>query len=231
VRLAAHQPQYLPWLGYFDKMDRADLFVLIDTVQYKKNEWQNRNRIRTAAGWQWLTVPVHHRFPMRIDQVRVDERSGWRRRHVESLRQAYARAPHRDGILPAIEALLAQPYDGLAGLNTASVRLLAGLLGIATPIRVSSSIDGVADGPDERLIDLCVRHGCDTYLAGQGGRDYMDLERWRRAGIRVEFQEFDHPVYPQCHAGFVPGLSAVDLLMQRGPGASAGPRAVREAAA
>ena len=76
MRLAAHQPQYLPWLGYFHKMDGADLFVLLDTVQYKKNEWQNRNRIRTATGWQWLTVPVHHRFPMRLDEVRLDDSSG-----------------------------------------------------------------------------------------------------------------------------------------------------------
>src|SRR5262245_62887409 len=106
MRLAAHQPQYLPWLGYFDKMARVDLFVLLDTVQYKKNEWQNRNRIRAASGEQWLTVPVHARFPARFDEVEADDASRWRRKHALTLRQAYARAPYRDAVLPPLERLL-----------------------------------------------------------------------------------------------------------------------------
>ena len=140
MRLAAHQPQYLPWLGYFDKMARADVFVLLDTVQYKKNEWQNRNRIRAAKGWQWITVPVRHRFPMRIDEVRIDDTSAWRRRHKEALRQAYSRARHRDAVLPALEEIIDSPVTDLATLNTLGVRALAGLLGVATPLMTSSTL-------------------------------------------------------------------------------------------
>jgi hypothetical protein len=221
VRLAAHQPQYLPWLGYFDKMSRADLFVLLDSVQYKKNEWQNRNRIRTAAGWQWLTVPVRHRFPMTIGEVLIDDTSGWRRKHVEAVRQAYARAPFRGEVLPILETLIARPIRDLATLNTECARVLAGLLGIRTPIVAASRLAGIPEGADARLIALCRRFGCDTYVAGRGGHDYMDLGLWRRSGVRVVFQEFHHPVYPQCHEGFETGLSAVDLLMQRGPGSAA----------
>lgn len=230
MRIAAHQPQYLPWLGHFDKMDRVDLFVLLDTVQYKKNEWQNRNRIRTAAGWQWLTVPVHHRFPMTLREVRIDE-GPWRRKHREALRLQHARSPHRDAVLPVLDALLGQEFDSLAALNARSVTLLAGLLGVRTPIILASALEGLPGGPDERLIALCRRFGCETYLAGAGGQAYMDLEAYHRAGVRVEFQAFRHPVYPQAHPGFEPNLSAVDLLMNCGPGAIARVRQTREVAA
>jgi len=232
MRLAAHQPQYLPWLGYFDKMDRVDRFVLLDTVQFKKNEWQNRNRIRTSQGWQWLTVPVHHRFRMALHEVTIDERSSWRRKHREALRQQYARAPFRDTVLPALEALLEEPFPNLAALNTRTVTVLAGLLGVRTPIVPASALADLPGDPgaNERLIALCGRLGCSTYLAGDGGEAYMDLEAYRRAGIRVEFQGFRHPTYRQVHAGFEPDLSAVDILMNLGRGAIRRLRENREVA-
>ena len=231
MRLAAHQPQYLPWLGYFDKMDQVDVFVLLDTVQYKKNEWQNRNRIRTANGWQWLTVPVHYSYPMRLGEVLVDKDAGWSRKHREALCQAYARAPHRDAVLGPLLALLERPPASLAALNSGGVRLLAGLLGVRTPIVLASSLEGLSEGPDARLIDLCRRLGCTSYLAGAGGHDYMDLLAWGRAGIGVEFQEFGHPVYAQSYPGFEPNLSAVDFLMHCGPGSAQVLRRMRTRAA
>ena len=231
MRLAAHQPQYLPWLGFFDKMDRVDRFVLLDVVQFKKNEWQNRNRIRTAEGWQWLTVPVHHRFPMTLHEVTLDDHGPWRRKHREALRIHYARSPHRATVLPALEALLDEPFEDLSALNARTVRLLAGLLGARTPISLASTVPGLPDGADGRLIALCRHFGCMEYLAGAGGADYMDLEAYRRAGIRVTFQEFRHPIYTQAYAGFEPNLSAVDLLLNCGPGSIARIRETREAAA
>lgn len=216
--LAAHQPQYLPWLGYFDKMTRADRFVLLDTVQYKKNEWQNRNRIRAASGSQWLTVPVHARFPARLDEVEADDSAPWRRKHLATLRQAYARAPHRDAVLPALERLLQRPLRRLSEINIEAIRILADLLEVRTETILASSLAGIPEGPDARLIALCRRFGAERYLAGAGGRDYMDLEAWRRAGIEVVFQEFKGPVYDQVRSGFEPNLSAVDFLMHCGPG-------------
>jgi len=231
VILAAHQPQYLPWLGYFDKMARADRFVLIDTVQYKKNEWQNRNRIRAASGWQWLTVPVHARFPARIDEVAADEAAPWRRKHAATLRQAYARAPHRDAVLPSLERLLERPLHRLAEINIESIRLLADLLEVRTETILASDIEGIPDGPDARLIALCRRFGADRYLSGAGGRDYMDLDAWKRAGIEVVFQEFRGPVYAQGRSGFEPNLSAVDFLVHCGPGPIERPAAPARVAA
>ena len=216
--LAAHQPQYLPWLGYFDKMALADRFVLLDTVQYKKNEWQNRNRIRAAKGSQWLTIPVHARFPARFDEVEADDKAPWRRKHAATLRQAYARAPHRDAVLPALERLLQRPLRRLAEINIEALRILADLLEVRTETILASSLAGIPEGPDARLIALCRRFGAERYLAGAGGRDYMDLEAWKRAGIEVVFQEFRGPVYDQMRPGFEPNLSAVDFLMHCGPG-------------
>ena len=231
MRLAAHQPQYLPWLGYFDKMDRVDLFVLLDTVQFKKNEWQNRNRIRTADGWQWLTVPVHHRFPMTIRDVSIDEATSWRRKHREALRIQYARAARREAIQPALDRLLLESCATLSELNVRSIRVLGDLLGVRTPIVLASDLEGLPEGADERLVALCRRFNCSAYLAGAGGRAYMDPEPYRRAGIQVNFQEFRHPIYLQSHPGFTPDLSAIDLLMNVGPGSIELVRSVRQEAA
>jgi hypothetical protein len=218
VRLAAHQPQYLPWLGFFDKMDRVDRFVLLDVVQYKKNEWQNRNRIRTAAGWQWLTVPVRHRFPMTIREVQIDESGPWRRKHKEALRTHHAASPFRPAILPELEAILDEPFETLSALNVRSLRLLASLLGVSTPVSLASEVPGLPQGADERLIALCRHFGASEYLAGPGGAAYMDETAYLRAGVRVAFQSFRHPVYPQAYSGFEANLSAVDLLLNCGPG-------------
>jgi WbqC-like protein len=231
MRLAAHQPQYLPWLGFFDKMDRVDRFVLLDTVQYKKNEWQNRNRIRIATGWQWLTVPVHYRFPMTIREVEIDEIGSWRRKHREALRIHHARSGFKDAVLPAIEAIFDEPFPSLAALNLRIVRLLAGLLGVRTPLVLASEVPGLPEGADERLIALCRHFGATDYLAGQGGAAYMDLRVYAAAGVRVAFQSFRHPVYRQAYAGFEPNLSAIDLLLNCGPGSIERIRETREAAA
>jgi hypothetical protein len=231
MRLAAHQPQYLPWLGFFDKMDRVERFVLLDTVQYKKNEWQNRNRIRTAAGWQWLTVPVHYRFPMTIREVAIDEIGSWRRKHRESLRIHHARSPFKEAILPAIEAVLDEPFASLASLNVRLIRLLAGFLGVRTPVLLASEVPGLPEGADTRLIALCRYFGATDYLAGQGGGAYMDLDAYRAAGVGVTFQDFRHPVYTQTYPGFEANLSVVDLLLNCGPGSIERLREMREAAA
>ena len=213
--LAAHQPQYLPWLGYFDKLDRADVFVLLDNVQFKKNEWQNRNRIRTAEGWQWLTVPVRHRFPQTIAEVEIDERVAWTRKHLQALKQNYGKAPYVDALLPQLEAALESPGSRLAPLNIGLVGLLAGILGIDTLTVLGSDVPA-RDDPNARLIDLCRALEADTYLSGAGANDYLDVDAFAAAGIEVRFQSFDHPVYEQRYQPFEPFLSVVDLFMNCG---------------
>ena len=215
MRVAIHQPQYLPWLGYLDKLDRADVFVLLDTVQFKKNEWQNRNRIRTAQGWQYLTVPVLHEFPQRLDQVRINNQTDWRRKHVQALETHYGKAPHYGRYAPLFLELLARDWERLSLLNEAVLSALAGAFGITTPIVRASQFEA-REEQTGRLVDLCKAVGADCYLAGAGGRGYMNLEGFQAGGIAVEFQDFMSPEYAQVYRPFVAGLSAVDLLFNCG---------------
>ncbi len=215
--LAAHQPHYLPWLGYFDKMDRADVFVLLDTVQFEKNGWQNRNKIKTSQGWQWLTVPVTYEFPARIDQVRINNRVRWGKKHWQALITNYRKAPYFAAYAPFFEETYRRSWEMLVDVNLHTIQFLKDVLKIETEIKIASRMEPTREDPNGRLIDLCRQVGADTYLAGAGGRAYMDVEAFRRAGIRVVFQEYEHPVYPQLYGEFVPNLSVVDLLFNCGP--------------
>jgi len=215
MKVAIHQPQFLPWLGYLDKIDRADLFVLLDSVQFKKNEWQNRNRIRTAQGSQWLTVPVRHNFGQPIKDVRISQTTDWRAKHLKSLEMHYAQAAHREPALAGLHALYRQSWDRLTDLNVAVLQWLLGEFGIKTPLRLSSDMR-LPEDPTERLIEICRTVGATSYLAGAGARDYMDFKKFEAAGISVEMQDFRHPVYRQCYEPFLPGMAAIDLLLTCG---------------
>ncbi|MEW6077768.1 MAG: WbqC family protein [Thermodesulfobacteriota bacterium] len=214
---AVHQPQYFPWLGYYDKMAKADVFCYLDNVQYKKNEWQNRNRIKSVGGWQWLTVPVTYRFPQRINQVKIDRKTPWGKKHIQALTTCYRRAPFFDEYMSLFEPILRSDPERLSELNIALAEALRRALGIETKTVIASELAPLREEPTDRLIDICRELGADTYLAGRGGANYMDLSRFNDSGIRVVFQAFDHPVYPQLYGDFVANLSAVDLLFNRGP--------------
>jgi hypothetical protein len=216
VKVAIHQPQYLPWLGYLDKLDSADVFIILDTVQFKKHEWQNRNRVRTKEGWQWLTVPIIDRFPERIDRVAVNAGVDWARKHRHALSLQYGKAPHWEPAGPALVVLLERPWPRLCDLNVAVLDLLCEHLGIATPRRLASTLSA-REEPTDRLIDLCRAVGGTTYLAGQGGAGYMDLARFTQADIAVSAQDYRHPEYPQRYTPFVSHLSVIDLLFNCGP--------------
>jgi len=214
--VSIHQPQYLPWLGYFDKIDRADAFVLLDTVQFKKNEWQNRNRIKTADGWQWLTVPVLYKFPQRIIEVEVNNREKWQHRQRQSITSNYRKAPYWKKMEPFFESVFSSEWKFISGLNIHVVRELASILGISTPMYVASELGDFPEDPDQRLIAVTSKLGGDTYLAGSGGKDYMNLDLYKDAGVRVIFQEYEHPVYSQLFGDFEPFMSVIDLVMNHG---------------
>lgn len=215
--LAAHQPQFAPWLGYFDKLDRADVFVLLDNVQFKKNEWQNRNRIKGSGGPQWLTVPVSGDFGRKIVELDIVSRQNWPERHLKTLRTCYGRAPHYEATFSRYESVACRPWKKLADLNIQLLHDLLAQIGLERRILLASELGPLSEDRDERLIELCRKLGAETYLAGAGGRDYMELERYRAAGIEVVFQEYRHPTYPQLFGDFAPNLSVLDLLFNCGP--------------
>ncbi len=215
--VAVHQPQYLPWLGYFDKIRIADVFCYLDNVQYKKNEWQNRNRIKTAQNWQWLTVPVHYRFPQKINEVEINNSVNWKKKHLQALITNYSKAPYFKDYITPLEDLFTKDWELLSEFNIGLLERLREFLNLHDKPAIPASSMVLRDDPTERLIDICKAVGADTYLAGQDGRTYMDLERFRANGITVITQEFKHPVYPQLYDEFQSHMSIVDLLFNCGP--------------
>lgn len=215
--VAIHQPQYMPWIGYFDKMDRADVFCYLDSVQYKKNEWQNRNRIRTAQGWQWLTVSVNYRFPEKINQVQINNREQWGKKHLQAIRTNYARADYFMKYFGFFGEILKQDWACIADLNIEMSERLRGLIGLGDLKTIKASEMVLSEDPTGRLVEICRNLGADTYLAGADGGKYMDMIQFEQAGIQVVFQEFKHPVYPQVYPGFESHMSVIDLLFNCGP--------------
>lgn len=213
---AIHQPQYLPWIGYFDKLDHADVFVLLDNVQYKKNEWQNRNRIRTSQGWQWVTVPVLYKYPEKINAVKINNTVDWRRKHVNALVSNYSRAPFFKEYFGFFEEIFSLPWEYLAEINIHIIRYLNKILEINKEILLASQLS-LREEPNERLIDICEHVHADAYLSGRDGAKYMDPEKFAQAKIQILFQDFHHPVYSQLYTIFEPYMSVIDLLFNQGP--------------
>lgn len=214
--LTAHQPAYLPWLGYFAKMATADAFVVHDLSRFDRGGMVNRNKIRTAAGEQWLTVPIRHadvRDEHTLDTIAVLD-DGWRRRHWKAIQMAYRRAPHFAEHAEFCR-LLPRPYPTITELCLPFIEYCRGQLGLTMPLYRSSQL---ALGDFDRtsiIAALSAKFGADTFVTGIHARDYL---QWERLGdVRVQVFEYHHPSYPQRHAGFVSHLSVLDLLMNCGP--------------
>ncbi|OGW02808.1 MAG: hypothetical protein A2Z59_02255 [Nitrospinae bacterium RIFCSPLOWO2_02_39_17] len=217
--VAIHQPQFIPWLGYFDKIDQADVFIFLDNVQYKKNEYQNRNRIKTANGWQWLTVPVLYKFPQKINEVRINNKIDWKRKHLNTLVTNYSKSKYFEKYILYFKALYSKEWEFISDINIDVTRQLAGFLGIKKNFIIASeflSADKEEGDATKRLIDICRLIGADTYLAGKDGAKYMDVEKFTKSGIKLTFQDFKHPVYSQLFRKFEPNMSVIDLLFNHG---------------
>lgn len=215
--LVVLQPSYLPWLGYFDQMCKADIFVWYDDVQFDKHGWRNRNRIKGPKGAQWLTVPVLHsgRAERRICDIEIDNRGPWGRKHLSSIRQSYARAACLDDVIAPLTDILERPWQRLVDVSAATTEWLAGEFNIDTPWFRSSAL-GIGGDRNERLLNLCRHFGATRYLSGDAARDYLDVGRFADIGVEVEWQDYHHPEYPQQHGEFMPYLSAIDLLLNVG---------------
>lgn len=217
--VSINQPAYLPWLGYFERIATSDLHVVLDHVQFEKNSFTNRNRVRTKEGAAWLTVPVatSGRFgDLAIRGLRFAAGDPWRKKHWATLRMNYARAPFFAAYAPAYEALYAREWSDFGEMSRAFLAQHLHDLGIATPLRYSSEL-GVGGAKGELVLNLCRATGADTYLSGPLGRDYLDPAAFADAGIALRFQDYAHPTYTQVWPGFEPRLGVLDLLFNHGP--------------
>lgn len=220
--VAVHQPQYLPWLGYFDKIAGCDEFVILDNVQYKDREFQNRNKIRTKEGAIWLTVPVISKGRGRqiISEVLIDNGFEWERKHLMSLKTSYGHARFFGLHIPFFEKSYGRRWEKLSDLNFHIIEYILKELAVSKKIHFESDL-GVSSTKTDRIIDICRKLGADTYLSGAGGREYLEGDKFRESGIRLIYQDFEHPVYAQQFMkdkdDFIPYLSIVDLLFNEGP--------------
>jgi hypothetical protein len=221
-RVAIVQSCYIPWRGYFDLIDRVDEFILFDDVQFTKRDWRSRNRIKTAQGLLWLSVPVQTKgkYLQAIKDTEVSE-PGWNELHWRTIKTHYAKAPFLPTYHAALEALFMGCTD--ARLSQTNRRLIEGLcamLGVTT--KLSWSMDyHVVPGKTERLVSLCQQAGATDYLSGPAARDYIRPELFEEAGIRLEYMDYSgYQEYPQLHPPFERAVSVIDLILNAGPEAA-----------
>lgn len=217
--VAIHQPNFLPWLGYFYKMSKVDSFVFLDDVQYIRRGYTSRVKIKSQGGDIWLTVPVQKkgRYHQLVSEVELQPGDHWKKTILGTLQANYGKAPFFKTYYPILHEIIRKEYRLLAQLNIELIGWLAGELGIHTQWVSSSGVPGVSGVGTERLVTICQGVGANQYLSGFGGQNYQEEEIFNQPGIQLMVYDFQHPCYPQLWGEFIPGLSAVDLLFNCGP--------------
>ena len=222
-RVAIVQSCYIPWKGYFDMVNLVDEFVLFDDRQFTRRDWRNRNRIKTAQGTQWLTIPVavKGRYEQRIDETVIDD-PGWSGRHLRTLEHAYAKTPCYELYRDRVAAIYESVSDvRLSIVNRTLLEGICDLLGIETAFRWSSDYEA-SGAKTDRLVSLCLAAGADAYLSGPAARTYIDEQQFAAAGIQLDYMDYDgYPEYPQLHGPFEHTVTILDLLFQTGTEAPA----------
>ncbi len=218
MRVTIHQPEFLPWLGFIDKMRQCDTFVLLDSVQFEKNYFQNRNKVRTSQGFSWITVPVitKGRSDQLIQNVEILPGMNWKKRHLVTLYQSYGKTPFFNEFFAPLEAIYQQAGTSLADLNCSIIAWLARCFKLTVQFVRSSSL-AIQGKRSELLANICEKLHASAYLSGVSGRDYLDESFFKPRHIRISYQEFSHPTYRQCYSPFLPMMSSLDLLFNTGP--------------
>jgi hypothetical protein len=214
-----HQPDFLPWLGYFHRLLQADLFIALDHVQFvtgTSRSWTHRDVIKTPQGAKWLSLRVQKAsFGTAIREIQLAPDQEWRTQNLNLIRENYRKTPFFHEIFPHLEALYERSHAGMAAMNLASLDLLEEMLDTRTPRLISSDMSPQGTGT-AMLVDLLKKVGATRYVSGLGARAYLDTALLQQAGIELVWQAFLPPVYPQLHGPFVPMLSSIDALFNCG---------------
>jgi hypothetical protein len=218
--VAIHQPNYLPYLGFFDKMKQSDIFVIYDDAQFEKGEFQHRNRIRIYHGWKWLTVPVEKKhspineIPIK-NEVTTWKGVKWADVHFKDIRDNYKDTPCYSVYEEEIKRIYENKHDKLMDLNMDLIKFLVKVFDINVEMVFASDF-GFTSKSTERLVEIVEALDGDVYLSGPKGRDYLEASLFEKKGIKIVFQDFKHPVYKQRYEGFVPNMAAIDALFNVG---------------
>lgn len=220
MRVAIHQPNFLPWMGYFDKMRSVDTFVLLDNVQYPKGTVINRIKIRTKDGSQYITVPVRRTGHLRrIFETEIANEMDWRSKMLNVIECNYRKSKNFSIYFEFLRNIFYEKdWKFLSELNVRLINGIVNILKIPTKLLVASELSGLDSSlkASDMLVDITSNVGCNTYYSGAGSSQYLQADRFLSAGIRLEFQKFIHQEYPQTFPGFVKGLSIIDYLMNVG---------------
>lgn len=219
------QPSYIPWRGFFHQIQRADLFVFYDDVQYDKRGWRNRNQLKTAGGKKWLTIPVNSRGAQTeripINQIRISWEKNWGKEHLFFIQHNYARAPYFKHYESLLRSFFQRRDDYLADFTIETTIALARELGITHTRFMRSSELNASGEKTDRLIDVLKKVGASHYISGPAARDYIEPDKFEQAGISLEYMNYNYPEYPHLYPPFDPQVSILDLLLMTGPDAPA----------
>lgn len=222
VLVAIHQPNFFPWLGYFEKIARADIFVVLDDVQFEKSgsgTWSNRVKLLIAGKPAWITMPIRRDFTgvRAVNEIQIDNGQPWREKLLKTLQASYAKAGHFAEVFPSVEGLVRNGTDSLADYNIDAITAIRKMLALDDRPFVRSSTLGVGSRATDRLIDIVKSVGGTAYLAGGGAAGYQQDQQFAAAGIELKLQNFQHPTYVQRGGGeFAPGLSCLDAMFHCG---------------
>lgn len=218
--IAIHQPEFMPWLGFFHKMGSVEQYVVFDHVQFKKRYFENRNRIKQGDEAVWVSLPVisKGRYLQPINEVETDNSSPWQRKLWEKIRHAYGKTTYFPEYAAEIEEIVTgRVYTRLIDFNLAFIGWFRKTLGIRTPMVFSSTLGVDGFKASELILEICLRIGADRYLCGPSGKDYLKTEDFCRSSVGIEWQNFEHPLYAQKGKEFLPYLSTIDLVCNCGP--------------
>ena len=214
-----HQPEHLPWLGFFHKVSMADTYVVLDNVQYRRRYFQNRNKIRTKTNWQWITVPLEkdERDVLLIKNARITNAGGkWKSKNLESIFHNYHRATYFKSYWDDFKSAYMENHISLLDFNCLLLKHLFNSFNIQKDVLLASEI-GASGEKGDLILNICKITGAKKYFSGISGKDYLDIDKFSKNNIEVEFQEFHHPIYAQLYDDFIPCMSALDLLFNHGP--------------
>ena len=217
MKVACIQSSYIPWKGYFDIIHDVEIFVFLDDVQMTLRDWRSRNKIKTAKGTEWLTVPVAKVTRHQLIRETLIAAGDWQRRHLKALQFNYGRAPFFQDYRLLLDWLYAQSHTNLSEFNRRATGMICEILGIKTRLLASMDLDPVGT-KDDRLIDICKKLGAQTYLSGPSARDYIVAEKIEAAGIELIYKDYaGYPEYLQQYSPFSHDVTVLDVLFKCGP--------------
>lgn len=220
MKVSIHQPNFLPYPGYFNKIKQSDIFVIYDTAQYVKDRWDNRNKIRINDGSAYLTVPLNNKnsFKKLFHEIPLPENQAWKKKHVQTLYANYKKSNYFEEIFDFIDVHYETDYKMFSSFSTELIKFMMSKFEISTELILSSSLElDTSKRATEQLVAITRKVGADCYLSGLSGKNYLDIKRFEDKGLKVEFQNYNAKTYRQRFKGFIPNLSAIDLIFNNGP--------------